>query len=154
MPLTTETAAAFSANSAYISSICKASLVASSWVLCAVWPSCQRNSEVLRNNRVLISHLTTFAHWFINIGKSLWLFIHLANIWLIIVSDVGLTTSGSSSSLPPACVTVANSGEKPSTCSASFLINELGINSGKYAFSWPVSLNFLSKYAWTPSQSE
>jgi hypothetical protein len=35
------------------------------------------------------------------------------------VSDVGRTTAGSASSLPPPMVTTANSGLKPSTCSAS-----------------------------------
>ena len=40
------------------------------------------------------------------------------------VSDVGLTINGSSSFFPPACVTVANSGENPSTCSASFWIKD------------------------------
>ena len=38
----------------------------------------------------------------------------------MIVSDVGRMTYGSSSSLPPAMVTTASSGAKPSTCSASF----------------------------------
>lgn len=42
-----------------------------------------------------------------------------ANMWLMIVSLVGRTTSGSSSSLPPPLVTRASSGAKPSTCSAS-----------------------------------
>ena len=37
----------------------------------------------------------------------------------MIVSEVGRTTSGSSSSLPPPWVTTAVSGAKPSTCSAS-----------------------------------
>ena len=35
------------------------------------------------------------------------------------VSLVGRTTTGSSSSLPPATVTTASSGLNPSTCSAS-----------------------------------
>src|ERR1700689_2902944 len=38
----------------------------------------------------------------------------------MIVSEVGRTISGSSSSLPPPCVTTANSGANPSTCCASF----------------------------------
>ena len=37
----------------------------------------------------------------------------------MMVSDVGRMTYGSSSFLPPAMVTTASSGEKPSTCSAS-----------------------------------
>ena len=37
----------------------------------------------------------------------------------MIVSDVGRTTTGSASSLPPPTVTTASSGLKPSTCSAS-----------------------------------
>ena len=39
----------------------------------------------------------------------------------MIVSEVGRTTIGSSSSLPPPIVTTASSGLKPSTCSASRL---------------------------------
>ncbi len=39
----------------------------------------------------------------------------------MIVSEVGRTTTGSSSSLPPPWVTTASSGLKPSTCSASRL---------------------------------
>ena len=38
----------------------------------------------------------------------------------MMVSEVGRITYGSSSSLPPAIVTTASSGAKPSTCSASF----------------------------------
>ena len=42
-----------------------------SWrVECAVWPSCQRNSEVRRNRRGRSSQRTTFAHWLIFIGRS------------------------------------------------------------------------------------
>ena len=36
----------------------------------AVWPSCQRNSVVLRNTRGRISQRTTFAHWLSNKGRS------------------------------------------------------------------------------------
>ena len=39
------------------------------------------------------------------------------------------------------CVTTAHSFAKPSTCAASFSRNDSGMNSGKYAFEWPVSLN-------------
>ncbi len=49
----------------------------------------------------------------------------------MIVSEVGRTTSGSSSSLPPARVTTATSGANPSTCSASFSRNDCGMKSGK-----------------------
>jgi hypothetical protein len=68
----------------------------------------------------------------------------------MIVSDVGRTTSGSSSSpgsgmstraVRPAmrrwCVTTAHSFAKPSTCSASFSRKLFGMNNGKYAFLWP-----------------
>ena len=37
--------------------------MASSEVSWAVWPSCQRNSVVRRNNRGRSSQRTTFAHW-------------------------------------------------------------------------------------------
>jgi hypothetical protein len=75
----------------------------------------------------------------------------------MIVSDVGRTTSGSSSwlagsgtSLPSLAtsrwwVTTAHSLAKPSTCSASFSRNDSGMNSGKYALTWPVSLNMPSR---------
>ena len=65
----------------------------------------------------------------------------------MMVSDVGRTTSGSSSfesgsgTSPPSasaisreCVTTAISLAKPSTCFASFAMKESGMNSGKYAF--------------------
>ena len=47
------------------------------------------------------------------------------------VSEVGRMTSGSSSFLPPAWVTTASSGAKPSTCSASFFRKLSGMSSGK-----------------------
>ncbi len=47
------------------------------------------------------------------------------------VSLVGRTTTGSSSSLPPATVTTASSGLKPSTCSASRWRYDSGMKSGK-----------------------
>lgn len=58
----------------------------------------------------------------------------------MIISEVGRTTAGSSSSLPPPCVTTASSGAKPSTWSASLVRYDCGIRSGKYAFCAPVSL--------------
>ena len=39
--------------------ICKVSACASSAVSCIVWPSCQRNSEVLRKGRVVFSQRMT-----------------------------------------------------------------------------------------------
>src|ERR1035437_6527602 len=57
------------------------------------------------------------------------------------VSDVGRITYGSSSSFPPAMVTTANSGEKPSTCSASLRRKLCGISNGKYTFWWLLALN-------------
>ena len=104
---------------------------ASSSVACAVWPSCQRNSLVRRNSRGRSSHRTTLAHWFTSSGRSRWLCTHLEKKWLITVSLVGRTTSGSSSSFPPAWVTTASSGAKPSTCSASSFRNASGMKSGK-----------------------
>ena len=49
----------------------------------------------------------------------------------MMVSDVGRTTSGSSSSFPPPWVTTAVSGAKPSTCSASRARKLCGMNNGK-----------------------
>jgi len=82
----------------------------------------------------------------------------------MIVSDVGRTISGSSSSpagsslpsLPGASrwwVTTAHSFANPSTCSASFWKYDSGMNSGKYAFSWPVALNMPSRTRWQFSHS-
>src|SRR5215475_1897053 len=68
------------------------------------------------------------------------------------VSEVGLTTSGSSSSLPPAWVTVKNSGANPSTCSASRSRKLSGMSSGKYAFWCPVALIRPSRSACRSSQ--
>ena len=39
------------------------------------------------------------------------------------------------------CVTTAHSIANPSTCCASFVRNDCGISSGKYALTWPVSLS-------------
>src|SRR3954452_5781906 len=58
----------------------------------------------------------------------------------MIISEVGRTTAGSSSSLPPPWVTTASSGAKPSTWSASRVRYDCGISSGKYAFCVPVAL--------------
>ncbi len=71
----------------------------------------------------------------------------------MIVSDVGRTTSGSASSSPPPIVTTASSGEKPSTCCFSFSRNDLGMNSGNAAFTWPVALKRRSSAPWMFSQS-
>ena len=69
--------------------------------------------------RVRSSQRTTFAHWLISSGRSRHELIHLLKVTPMIVSEVGRTTSGSASSSPPARVTSATSGAKPSTCSAS-----------------------------------
>src|SRR5438445_6744819 len=71
----------------------------------------------------------------------------------MIVSDVGRTASGSSSSsMPaPALVTHATSGAKPSMCSASFIRNERGMSRGNAQFSWPLSLIMSSKARWIAS---
>ncbi len=69
-PCTTGTAMYFSAKSAYTCSIFCASASASSFVACAVWPSCQRNSDVRRNGRVRISHRMTLHHWLHISGRS------------------------------------------------------------------------------------
>src|SRR6266571_5075290 len=65
----------------------------------------------------------------------------------MIVSEVGRTARGSSSSsmAPPARVTHATSGAKPSMCSASFIRNSRGMSKGKAQFSWPDSLIMSSK---------
>ena len=157
-PLITGTAMYFSAKSAYTLSIFTASSIASSYVACAVCPSCHRNSAVRRNILVLISQRITLAHWLTRIGRSRYEWIQFLYVFHIMVSDVGRMISSSSSfasgstmtPLPAGSffnlwwVTTAHSLAKPSTCSASRLKNDFGINSGKYAFWWPVSLNILS----------
>mmetsp|Transcript_22814 Transcript_22814/g.70485 ORF Transcript_22814/g.70485 Transcript_22814/m.70485 type:complete len:413 (+) Transcript_22814:169-1407(+) len=130
-PQMTGMASTPSASSRYTSSICSVSASASSCVACAVWPSCHRNSSVRTNGRVRISQRTTLAHWLTSSGRSRYELTHWLNIWLTTVSEVGRTTSGSSSSLPPPCVTSASSGAKPSTWSASLAMNEYGMNEGK-----------------------
>ena len=50
-----------------------------------------------RNSRVRISQRTTLAHWLMRIGRSRYDCTHLAYIAPMIVSQVGRTTSGSSS---------------------------------------------------------
>ena len=72
-----------------------------------------------RNMRGRSSQRTTFAHWFSSNGRSRCDWIHRDMYSPITVSEVGRTTTGSSSSLPPATVTTASSGLNPSTCSAS-----------------------------------
>ena len=69
-PCTTGTAIHFSAKSAYTWSIFCASSSASSRVAWAVWPSCQRNSDVRRNGRVRISQRITLHHWLHIKGRS------------------------------------------------------------------------------------
>ena len=57
-------------NSVYIWCMRRVSSMASSFVSCAVWPSCQRNSAVRRKRRVRISQRITFAHWLMSSGRS------------------------------------------------------------------------------------
>ena len=120
-----------STNSLYSSSIIRHSLSVSASSACTVWPSCQRNSDVLRKGLVVFSHLTTLFHWYIRNGRSLYDFIHFENIGQIIVSDVGLTKSLSGSSLSPLWVTHRTSGAKPSKWSTSTWSRCSGISSGK-----------------------
>ena len=63
----------------------------------------------------------------------------------MIVSLVGRTTTGSSSSLPPPWVTTASSGLKPSTCWASLRRYDSGMKRGKYAFCAPAALILSSR---------
>jgi len=125
---------------------------ASSAVSWAVCPSCQRNSVVRRNSRVTFSHRTMFAHWLMSTGRSRQDWIHLAYIVPMMASDVGRTTSGSSSSSVPPLVTHATCGANPSTCSASLTSRLFGMNSGKYALTCPVALIRLSSPRWMNSQ--
>ena len=84
-----------------------------------------------RKMRGRFSQRTTLLHWLSSIGRSRWLWIHLDMNSPKTVSDVGRTTTGCSSSLPPAWVTTASSGLKPSTWSASRARYSSGMNSGK-----------------------
>ena len=65
----------------------------------------------------------------------------------MITSDVGRMMSFSSSSSSPPRVTQATCGAKPSTCSFSFISRDSGMNSGKYAFTWPRVLEALVEQA-------
>ena len=65
------------------------------------------------NKKKRTSQRWTFAHWLMSKGRSRYDWIHCVNMWLTIVSDVGRTTSGSSSVLPPPWVTTASSGANP-----------------------------------------
>ena len=130
-PRMTGIAITCSAKSPYTCSIRSTSSRASAWVAWAVCPSCHKNSVVRRNIRVRSSHRITLAHWLTSIGRSRWLEIHFAKKCPMIVSEVGRTTYGSSSCSPPAWVTTASSGAKPSTCSASLVMKLCGTSSGK-----------------------
>ena len=75
-------------------------------------------------------------------GKELddWLAIRPTSEAIIADSVKDWMASHSSSSLPPAWVTHATCGLKPSTCSASFSSSERGTNSGTYTLLCPVRL--------------
>ena len=107
---------------------------------------------VRRKSRVTFSQRTTLAHWLIRIGRSRQDWIHLAYIVPMIASEVGRTTRRSSSFSSPPCVTQATSGAKPSTCAASLRSRLSGMNSGKYAFTWPVAFRRASSAACISSQ--
>ena len=92
------------------------------------------------------------AHWLMRTGRSRHDWIHLAYMVPMMASDVGRTTSGSSSSSVPPRVTHATWGANPSTCSASLVSRLLGMKSGKYAFTWPVALMRSSRPRWMNSQ--
>ena len=105
-----------------------------------------------RNGRVTFSQRTTFAHWLMSTGRSRHDLIHFAYIVPMMTSDVGRTTSCSSSSSSPPLVTHATCGAKPSTCSFSFIRRLSGMKSGKYALTWPVALKRASSSRWMCSQ--
>ena len=98
------------------------------------------------------SQRTTLFHWFSLSGRSRHDLIQRETTSYIIVSDVGLTASLSSSFEWPASVTHATSGAKPAMCSDSLLRSRSGMNSGKYAFWMPTRLNSESTNLWTFSQ--
>src|SRR5271157_2114969 len=100
----------------------------------------------------LNSHLTTLFHWLSLRGRSLQDLIHLVTTSYIIVSEVGLIASLSSSFEPPASVTHATSGENPLTCSCSFFSSRSGMKRGKYVFWMPAALNSASVARWMFSQ--
>ena len=80
-PVMTGIAIHSSMNVRYTFSMRIVSSCASSCVVCAVCPSCHRNSSVRRKSRVRISHRTTFAHWLMRMGRSRYDCVHLANMW-------------------------------------------------------------------------
>ena len=68
-----------------------------------------KNSVVRRKGRVRSSQRWALHHWFSSRGRSRQLCTHWANMWFTMVSLVGLTTSASSRSLPPAACTLHHS---------------------------------------------
>src|SRR2546427_10725979 len=120
----------------YISSIIMTSSSASSFVLCTVWPSCHKNSEVLNKSFVdLISARNAEFQKLILSGKSLQLFIHLEYMEYASVSEVGLKARRSPISASPEWVTQNTSGLNPAKRSASLLSKDSGIRTGRKAFS-------------------
>lgn len=71
-----------------------------------------RNSVVRRKGRVRSSQRCALHHWLSSRGRSRQLCTHCANMWLMMVSLVGRTTSGSSRSLPPAAQLMPLSGSR------------------------------------------
>ena len=95
---------------------------------------------VRRKRRVTFSHRTTLAHWLMSTGRSRHDCIHFEYIVPMMASEVGRTTSRSSSFSSPPWVTQATCGANPSTWAASFLSSPSGMNIGKYALTCPVAL--------------
>src|SRR5207245_4013135 len=113
-PVMTGIASSSSTVFLYISSMAMTSSSASSFVLCTVWPSCHKNSEVLKKSFVdLISARNAEFQKLILSGKSLQLFIHLEYIEYASVSEVGLKARRSPISASPEWVTQKTSGVNP-----------------------------------------
>ena len=107
-----------------------------------VWDSKKWISRTLMNGRVcLVSYLKVLTIWYVLSGRSWWDLIHSANMGYIAVSEVGLTTSLTSSSFSPAWVTQYTSESNPLMWSFSLANWSSGIIRGKQTSSWSVASN-------------
>ena len=105
-----------------------------------------------RNGRVTFSQRTTFAHWLISTGRSRHDWIHFAYIVPMITSDVGRTTSFSSSSSSPP---VRHPGDlRREALDVLLLLHQeaLGNEQREVRVHVPVALNRASSACWMCSQ--
>ena len=128
------------------SRICCSASSKLAWAVCASKKWISRTRMKLRV--IFVSYRKTGTIWYTLSGRSAWLRIHSLNMGYMAVSDVGRSTSFTSSSFRPPCVTQKTSPSNPLTCSASFWNSVSGIRTGKFTSPWPVESNS-SRIAWS-----